>query len=102
LVISVLLNWPNNVVVKLRNVAEEKRRQEAEQRRIDEEERKAAEEARLAAEEAQRKRESSFIYKVGKKLSGVKKAVTAPCKNKKAVDENATGDAEEQYPNYEY
>jgi hypothetical protein len=93
-------------VEEARRAAEEKRRQQEEQRRIEAEERKAAEaaaeEARLAAEEAQRKKEATLMYKVGKKLSVVKKAVTAPCMNKKAVDENATGDAEEQYPNHEY
>ncbi|KAG7351528.1 hypothetical protein IV203_010888 [Nitzschia inconspicua] len=76
-----------------RRAAEEKRRQEEEERRVQEEE-------RLAAEEAQRKRQASVGYKVGKKLSAFKKAVTSPCKSKKAVDEKATG--EEQYPDYEY
>lgn len=78
-----------------RRAADEKRRQEEEQRRV-------AEEERLAAEETQRKKEASMKYKVGKKFSAFKKAVTAPCKNKKAVDENATGEAQEQYPDHEY
>jgi hypothetical protein len=72
-----------------RRAADEKRRQEEEQRRV-------------AAEETQRKKEASMKYKVGKKFSAFKKAVTAPCKNKKAVDENATGEAQEQYPDHEY
>lgn len=78
-----------------RRAADEKRREAEEQRRIEEEERLAAEEARL-------KKEASMTYKMGKKMSAFKKAVTAPCKSKKAVNEDATGDAPEQFPNYDY
>jgi len=53
----------------------------------------------LTEEEAQRKKEASLKYKVGKKFSAAKKKATSGCKNKKAVDEAATGEkASEEQP----
>ena len=82
-----------------REEAARKRAEEEERRRIEEEERLAREaeeeRIRLEEEEARRKKEASLRYKVGKKLSKAKKAITAPCKSKKAVDPEATGDVEQ-------
>ena len=87
-----------------RRLAEEAARQralEAEQRRAEEESRLAAEAALKAAQEAaeeekRRKKEASLKYKIGKKLSAVKKTLKSGCTGKKNVDESATGD--EQAP----
>jgi membrane protein involved in colicin uptake len=81
-------------IEKARREAEEKVRREAEEKAR----REAEEQQRQMDEEARAKKETSFKYKMGKKLKKVKKAVTSGCKSKKAADESATEHLAEQYP----